>query len=125
MTFQTNNWKALVGDPTKEMMKRSHIAQAHSTTYPPQTNGQVERQNRTLVTMLRLYCSRYMTDWDKYLPQVVGAYSSAQHSTTGIMMLTDREGAMPLTFFYTENEGKKNFTPGIRERSNQKTTRVG
>ena len=23
------------------------------------------------------------------------------------MMLTDREGAMPLTFFYTENEGKK------------------
>ena len=23
-----------------------------------------------------------MTDWDKYLPQVVGAYNSTQHSTT-------------------------------------------
>ena len=102
MTFQSDNAKAFVGDLTKELMKRSHIAQSHSTTYHPQTNGLVERQNRTLVNMLRVYCSRYMTDWDKYLPQVVGAYNSTQHSTTGIspfMMLTGRERAMPLTFF--------------------------
>ena len=65
MTFQSDNGKAFVGDLTKELMKRSHIAQAHSTTYHPQTNGLVERQNRTLVNMLRVYCSRYMTDWDK------------------------------------------------------------
>ena len=76
VTFQSDNDKAFVGDLTKELMKRSHIAQAHSTTYHPQTNGLVERQNRTLVNMLRVYCSRYMTDWDKYLPQVVGAYNS-------------------------------------------------
>ena len=94
MTFQSDNGKAFVGDLTKELMKKSHIAQAHSTTYHPQTKGLVERQNRTLVNMLRVYCSRYMTDWDKYLPQVVGAYNSTQHSTTGIspfMMLTGRE----------------------------------
>ena len=51
----------------------------------------MERQNRTLVSMLRVYCSRYMTDWDRYLPQVMGAYNSTQHSTTGVsphMMLT-------------------------------------
>ena len=110
MTFQSDNGKAFVGDLTKELLKRSHIAQAHSTTYHPQTNGLVERQNRTLVNMLGVYCSRYMTDWDKYLPQVVGAYNSTQHSTTGIspfMMLKGRERAMPLTFFYPEYEGKK------------------
>ena len=96
-------------DLTKELMKGSHIAQAHSMTYPPQTNGLVERQNKTLLNMLRVYCSRYMTDWDKYLPQVVGAYNSTQHSTTGIspcMMFTGRERAMPPTFFYPEYEGK-------------------
>ena len=99
-----------MGDLTKELMQRSHIAQAHSTTYHPQTNGLVERQNSTLVNMLRVYCSRYMTDWDKYLLQVVVAYNSTKHSTTGVspfMMLTDRERAMPLTFFYPEYEEEK------------------
>ena len=58
MTFQSDNGKAFVVDLTKELMKRSHIAQAHSTTYHPQTNELVERHNRTLVNMLRVYCSR-------------------------------------------------------------------
>ena len=92
-------------------MKRSHIAQAHSVTYyHPQINGLEEEQNKSLVNVLRVYCSRYMTDWDKGLPQVVGAYNSTQHSTTGIspfMMLTGRERATPLTFLYPEYEGKK------------------
>ena len=48
-------------------------------------------------------CSRYMTDWDRYLPQEMGAYSSTQHSsTTGIsphMMLTGHEKSLPLIFF--------------------------
>ena len=91
-------------------MKRSQVAQAHSTTYHPQTNGLVERQNRTLISMLRVYCSRYMDDWDKHLPQVMGAYNSTEHSTTGIsphMMVTGHEKALPLTFFYPEYEGKR------------------
>ena len=104
------NGKTFVCDLTKELMKRSQVAQAHSTTYHPQTNGLVERQNRTLVSMLRVCCSRYMDDWDKHLSQVMGAYNSTEHSTTGIsphMMLTGHEKALPLTFFYPEYEGKR------------------
>ena len=110
MTFQLDNGPAFVGELTKELMRRSQVAQDHSTTYHPQTNGLVERQNRTLVPMLRVYCSRYMTDWDRYLPQVMGAYKSTQHSTIGVsphMMLTGHEKSLPLTFFYPEYEGKK------------------
>ena len=110
MTFQSDNGTAFVGELTKELMRRSQVAQAHSTTYHPQTNGLVERQNKTLVSMLRIYCSGYMTDWDRYLPQVMGAYNSTQHSTTGVsphMMQTGHEKSLPLTFFYPEYEGKK------------------
>ena len=51
-----------------------------------------------------------MTDWDRYLPQVMGAYNSTQHSTIRVsphMMLTRHEKSLPLTFFYPEYEGKK------------------
>ena len=109
ITFQSDNGKAFVGDLTKELMKRSQLAQAHSTTYHPQTNGLVERQNRTLVSMLRVYCSKYMDDWDRHLPQVMGAYIT-EHSITGMsphMMLTGHEKALPLTFVYPEYDGKK------------------
>ena len=107
ITFQSDNGKAFLGDLTKELMKRSQVAQVNSTTYHPQTNGLVERPNRTLVSMLRVYCSRYMDDWDRHLPQVMGAYNSTEHSTTGTsphMMLTGHEKALPLTFFYPEYE---------------------
>ena len=52
--------------------------------------------------MMRVYCSRYMTDWDRDLPQVMGAYNSTKDSTTGIlphMMLTGHEKPLPLSFF--------------------------
>ena len=53
-TFQSDNGTAFVGELTKELMRQSQMAQAHTTTYHPQTNGLVERQNRTLVSMLRV-----------------------------------------------------------------------
>ena len=84
MTIQSDNGKAFVEDLTKELMRRSHIAHAHSTTHHPKTNGLAEGQNRALVNMLRVY----------YLLEVAGAYISTQHSTPGIspfMILTGRE----------------------------------
>ena len=46
MTFQSDNGKAFVEELTKDLMRRSQVVQAHSTTDHPQTNGLVERQNR-------------------------------------------------------------------------------
>ena len=60
----SDNVKAFVGDLIKELMGRSHIAQAHSTTYHPQTNGLEERQYRT-IDYAQVYCLSYITDWDK------------------------------------------------------------
>ena len=107
---------------TKELMKRSHIAQAHSTTYHPQTNGLVERQNRTLVNKLRVYCSRYMTDWDKYLPQVVGVYNSTQHSTIGISHDVNGQGdSNAPKVLLPRIRGKKDVASSLCKGSDQET----
>ena len=63
ITLQSDKDKVFMGDLTQDLMKRSQVAQAHSTTYHPQTNGLFERQRRTLLSKLRVYCSRYMDDW--------------------------------------------------------------
>ena len=110
LTFQSDNGTSFVGELNKEPMRRSQVAQTRSKTYHPQTNGLVERRNRTLMSMLRLYCSRYLTDWERYLPKVMGAYNSSQHSTTGIsphIMLTGHEKSLPLTLFTQSMKEKK------------------
>ena len=129
MTFQSDNGKAFVGDLIKELMKRSHIAQAHSTTYHPQTNGLVERQNRTLVNILRVYCSRYMTDWDKYLQQVTGSRGLQQYTALndGHQSLHDVDGqgeSNASDILLPGIRREKDVASGIRERSDQKTTGV-
>ena len=52
ITFQSDKRTASVGELTKELMRRSQVAQAHSSTYHPQTNDLLERQNRILELFL-------------------------------------------------------------------------
>ena len=41
MTFRSDNGIDFVGELTKKLMRRSQVAQAHSTTYQTHTNGLV------------------------------------------------------------------------------------
>ena len=80
-----------------------------STAGHPRTQGLVERQNRTLLTLLRVFCSRRMRDWDQCLDEVIGAYNSTRHATTGFspyMLTRGVEKAIPLTFLYPEFAAK-------------------
>lgn len=71
----------------------------HSTSMRPQANGLVERFNRTLISMLKPYCSSQQTTWDIFLQQVVMAYRSSQHSSTKMTpnkMVFGREIILPI-----------------------------
>ena len=76
-----------------------------STAGHPRTQGLVARQSRTLLILLRVFCSRRMRDWDQYLDKVMGAYNSTRHATTGFspyMLTTGMEKPIPLNFLYPE-----------------------
>jgi len=55
-----------------------------TTAYHPQTNGQVERYNRTMATQLRHYVADDPSRWDELLPVITMAYNSQPHRSTGI-----------------------------------------
>ena len=55
----------------------------YATPYHPQTNGQVERFNKTIVRQLRHYVSEHVKTWDQYISILTTAYNSQVHSSTG------------------------------------------
>jgi len=55
-----------------------------TTSYNPQTNGQVERYNRIMATHLRQNVTDDPRRWDEILPVLTMAYNSQPHRSTGI-----------------------------------------
>jgi hypothetical protein len=68
----------------QELCKLLGIIKTRTTALRPQSNGQVERFNRTLAAMLSIYADAKPKSWDKHLPFVMGAYRSAKHESTGL-----------------------------------------
>lgn len=59
----------------------THLAK--STSYHPQSDGQTERDNRTLIEMLRAFVDAEQDDWDELLPLMEMAYNDAVQASTG------------------------------------------
>lgn len=59
------------------------IQRSHVTPYHPAGNGQVERFNRTLLSMLRCLPSQAKADWKSSLNKVVHAYNCTRSEVTG------------------------------------------
>ena len=63
----------------QDRCKLLHINMTWTTTYHPQSDGLVERLNRTLLSMLAATLQEYPGDWDKQLRLVCMAYNTSVH----------------------------------------------
>ena len=54
----------------------------NTTAYHPQTDGLVERYNRTLISMLAKTTTRGGAEWDEQLPYVLFAYRASRQAST-------------------------------------------
>ena len=103
--MQSDNATNFTAEIAQELMKASQVTKVTSTPTHPRGNGLVERQNRTLLTLLRVYTSRRMQDWDEQIDGILGAYKSTRHATTGFspyMLHHSAEKSIPLSFIYPE-----------------------
>ena len=60
------------------------INKSHTTAFHPQSDGQTERMNRTLLQMLKTTADDNPATWPQRLPTVMAAYRMAVHKTTGM-----------------------------------------
>lgn len=96
-----------------EICKLLQINKTRTTAYHPQSDGMVERFNKTLVTMLSTFMNDHHTDWDEMLQYVMMAYRSCEHETTGIspnLCMLGRETTCPLDIMFEMHPSTK-FMP--------------
>jgi hypothetical protein len=60
------------------------IEKLFTTAYHPQTNGQVERYNRTTVNALRGFVSERQNTWEEYASDITFGYNCRIHSSLGL-----------------------------------------
>ena len=83
----------------QEKCKILEIDKTRTTPLRPQSDGMVERFNRTLEAMLSKFVDANQRNWDLYLPLLMLAYRSSVHESTGFTpnaMMFGREVLLPL-----------------------------
>ena len=68
----------------QEVCRLFGIDKTRTTSRRPQSDGMVERANRTVQKMIASYVSDKQDDWDEHLPLLMLAYRSSVHETTGV-----------------------------------------
>ena len=83
VSVTTDNVPQFVSDEFSQFLKNRGIKHHHTTPLWPQANGEVERQNRTIMKAIRT-AQAENKDWKRELNTFLLAYRTTPHQTTGV-----------------------------------------
>jgi transposase InsO family protein len=78
----TDQGPNFMGDVFKRICKLFNIEKICTTAYHPESNGALERTQKTLSNYLRCFCDKKLNDWDEWLPFACFTYNMTPHSVT-------------------------------------------
>lgn len=103
----TDRGTHFVNEMLNSLCDRFGVKHRLSTAYHPQTNGLVERFNRTLCETLSKFANENKDDWDQYISSALFAYRTRRHNTTRhepFYLMYGREAALPIEFLVPTKE---------------------
>ena len=80
----TDRGMTFTADYTKHFFKALNIDQRFSTAYHPQTQGQVENNNKWVETYVRMFCNHQQNNWADLLHLAEFAYNNHHHPSIGM-----------------------------------------
>lgn len=96
----------------KKLFETFQIEALHTTPYHPQTDGQCERFNSTLLQTLRKLVEEKPHEWDRQLQIVAFSYRTSKHSVTGYSPYQLVFGRKPREPVHTLTNHSANNPPG-------------
>ena len=85
------------------LCKFLHIDKTRTIPYHPQSDGLVERFNRTLIQVLSTCIEDHPFEWEDHIHKVCMAYNSSKQATTGyspFYLMFGREARLPVDIMY-------------------------
>lgn len=115
LQLHSDQGRELESDLFAAVCSKLRIEKTITTPYRPQSDGLVERFNRTLKQLLRIFSHENPNDWDDHLPYVLMAYRASEQKSTKCspnLLMLGREILFPMTSWQVYLRiGKTKFVP--------------
>ncbi len=99
--------------------KEYGINKTNVMAYKPSSNGMVERQNRKIISTLRMLVRDTSNTWHEWTPQVIASLNSSLHKSIGDtphFIVYGQDFRLPYTFLLKEEDPIYNFDDYVRLR---------